>query len=108
MLVSEGRDQGSVVFPEAPFKFFLTADVSVRARRRYEQLVRKGRPADPETVLEDLIARDHQDTTSEVGRLVVPKDAIIVDTTDIHGIDEVTDRMYQILRTRTGAIGAGT
>jgi cytidylate kinase len=58
MLVSEGRDQGSIVFPQAPFKFFLTADVSVRARRRYEQLVRKGRAADPETVLEELIRRD--------------------------------------------------
>lgn len=103
MLVSEGRDQGSVVFPEAPFKFFLTADVSVRARRRYEQLVRKGRPADPETVLEDLIARDHQDTSSEVGRLIVPKDAIVVDTTDINGIDEVTDRMYQLVRSRAGS-----
>ena len=101
MLVAEGRDQGSVVFPDAPFKFFLTADVSVRARRRYEQLVRKGRPADPETVLEDLIARDHQDTSSPIGRLVVPQDAVIVDTTDIHTIEEVTDRMYGIVRNRT-------
>lgn len=97
-LVSEGRDQGSVVFPEAKYKFFLTADVSIRAKRRFEQLVRKGKPADEQVVLQELIQRDHQDTSSEVGRLIVPKDAIVIDTTDIHGIDAVVDRMYRVIQ----------
>jgi cytidylate kinase len=99
-LVSEGRDQGSVVFPEATHKFFLTADVSIRAKRRYEQLVRKGKQADEQVVLQELIQRDHQDTSSEIGRLVVPVDAIIVDTTDIHSIDEVVEKMYRIIQDR--------
>ncbi len=97
-LVSEGRDQGSVVFPEAKYKFFLTADVSIRAKRRYEQMVRKGKPADEQTVLQELIQRDHQDTSSEIGRLIVPVDAVVIDTTDIHGIDAVVERMYGIIQ----------
>ena len=100
-LVSEGRDQGSVVFPDATFKFFLTADVSIRARRRYEQLVRKGKPADEQVVFQDLMRRDHQDTTSEVGRLIVPQDAVLVDTTDIHSIDEVVEQMLHVIQGRT-------
>ena len=103
-LVSEGRDQGSVVFPEAPIKFFLTADVSIRARRRYEQLVRKGKPADEHTVFQDLMRRDHQDTTSEVGRLIVPDDATLVDTTDIHSIEEVVDEMLHLIQKRTAHV----
>lgn len=99
-LVSEGRDQGSVVFPAAPFKFFLTADVSIRARRRYEQLVRKGKPADEHVVFQDLMRRDHQDTTSEVGRLIVPDDATLVDTTDIHSVDEVAEQMLHVIQKR--------
>lgn len=99
-LVSEGRDQGSIVFPNAPFKFFLTADVSIRARRRYEQLVRKNKPADEQVVFQDLMRRDHQDTTSEVGRLIVPDDAVLVDTTDIHSIDEVAEEMLRVIQKR--------
>lgn len=103
-LVSEGRDQGSVVFPHAIFKFFLTADVSIRARRRFEQLVRKGKPADEQVVFQDLIRRDHQDTTSEVGRLIVPDDAVLVDTTDIHSIDEVAEQMLNVIRGRVAHV----
>ena len=96
-LVSEGRDQGSVVFPDAKFKFFLTADVSIRAKRRFDQLVRKGKSADEQLVLQDLIQRDHQDTSSEVGRLIVPVDAHVIDTTDTHSIDEVVESIYRII-----------
>ena len=105
-LVSEGRDQGSVVFPDSKFKFFLTADVSIRARRRFEQLVRKGKPADEQQVFQDLMRRDHQDTTSEVGRLIVPDDAILVDTTDIHSIDEVAEQMLAVIRGSAGGRAA--
>lgn len=103
-LVSEGRDQGSVVFPDAKFKFFLTADVSIRARRRFEQLIRKGKPADEQQVFQDLMRRDHQDTTSEVGRLIVPDDAVLVDTTDIHSIDEVAEHMLNVIRGRVAHV----
>lgn len=97
-LVSEGRDQGSVVFPDAKYKFFLTADVSIRAKRRYEQLLRKGKDVDEQVVLQELIQRDHQDTSSEVGRLIVPPDAHVIDTTDIHSIDEVVEKIYRIIQ----------
>lgn len=98
-LVSEGRDQGSVVFPNAPFKFFLTADVHVRARRRLAQLIKKGKATaeDEERVARELAARDEQDMTSEVGRLVVPHDAQTIDTSDIHGIDAVADVMVRVV-----------
>ena len=99
-LVSEGRDQGSVVFPDARFKFFLTADVRTRARRRLSQLIRKGKATrdDEAMIARDLELRDHQDMTSDVGRLVVPDDAQVVDTTNIHSIDEVADSMLRIIQ----------
>lgn len=96
-LVSEGRDQGSVVFPNAPIKFFLTADVNVRARRRLAQLIRKGKATaeDEAKVARELAQRDFQDMNSEVGRLVVPDDAQLIDTSAIHSIDEVAELMQR-------------
>jgi CMP/dCMP kinase len=101
-LISEGRDQGSIVFRECRHKFFLTALVTVRANRRFVQqwehwrhpdnMHRKKRPEYFE-VLFDLIRRDHQDMTSQFGRLVVPEDAVIVDSSDIDGVDKVVDTM---------------
>lgn len=99
-LVSEGRDQGSVVFPDAPIKFFLTARVDVRATRRFVQAwknweahsSRSTRP-DYMDILGELIRRDHADTTSPFGRLVIPENAIVVDSTDIEGVEKVVDVM---------------
>ena len=104
-LVSEGRDQGSVVFPDAPVKFFLTADVRTRARRRLAQLIRKGKAGrdDEASVTRDLERRDHQDMTSDVGRLIVPDDAQVIDSTHIHTVDEVAEAMLTIIRVRPAA-----
>ncbi|MFT3787752.1 MAG: (d)CMP kinase [Tepidisphaeraceae bacterium] len=106
-IISEGRDQGSVVFEEAPFKFYLTALVTVRATRRFVQNLRDWqladshhRPRRPEYMdtLFDLIKRDHQDSTSKYGRLVVPSDAIIIDSTDIDGVEKVVELMMDTIQ----------
>jgi CMP/dCMP kinase len=97
-LVTEGRDQGSIVFPNAQVKFFLTADVKVRAKRRHKQLVEREIPADFDEVLRELTRRDKQDMTRPVGRLVKPDEAHVIDSSDIHDIDRVVDRIEQIAR----------
>jgi cytidylate kinase len=80
-IVTEGRDQGSVVFPDAELKVYLDADVNERARRRYEQLKNQNQPADYEKILEALKDRDHRDKTRAASPLVVPARAKILDTT---------------------------
>jgi len=97
-LVSEGRDQGSVVFPEAPVRFYLDADVSVRARRRIAQLVRSGEPVNKTEVITGMKERDRIDSTRPDGPLIRPEGAIIVDTTE-QTLDEVVD----LLETRVRA-----
>jgi cytidylate kinase len=87
-LVAEGRDTGSVVFPDAQIKIFLDASVNERAKRRHEELLAKGAPATYDQVLNDVKARDNRDTTRDTSPLVVPEHAIVVDTThlDIAGV----------------------
>lgn len=82
-LVTEGRDQGSVVFPEAPIKFYLDARPEIRARRRADQLRAEGKPADEALLLREIIDRDRSDSTRSDGPLIRPDDAIIVDTSEI-------------------------
>jgi cytidylate kinase len=78
--VTEGRDQGSVVFPDADVKIYLTAPAVVRARRRAAEMAARGEPADVEAIREKLIARDRSDRERTVGPLVRPEGAIEVDT----------------------------
>lgn len=82
-VVLEGRDIGTVVFPDAERKFFLTARPEVRARRRCEELRAKGQPADYDATLRDVIKRDEQDSTRAVAPLVRAADAELVDTSDM-------------------------
>lgn len=96
-LVTEGRDQGTVVFPDAPVKFFLDADVGERARRRAEQLRARGREADEAKIREDLIARDRRDSTRADGPLRRPVDAELIDTTTM-GVEEVVARLDEMVR----------
>jgi CMP/dCMP kinase len=77
--VTEGRDQGTVVFPDADVKFYLVADPNERARRRSDELRRRGEPADDGKVLEAILVRDQRDTGRAVGPLSKPEGAIIVD-----------------------------
>ncbi|MCD4825500.1 MAG: (d)CMP kinase [Phycisphaerae bacterium] len=79
--VTEGRDQGSVVFPDADVKFFLLAAPEARARRRVEQLAEAGETAEYETVLAAIVQRDQRDSQRAVGPLVKPDGAIEIDTT---------------------------
>ncbi|MCK9241026.1 (d)CMP kinase [Desulfocurvus sp.] len=87
-LVAEGRDMGTVVFPEAAHKFFLDAAPEIRARRRCEQLRALGAPADLDAVTAQIRARDHQDRTRAVAPLRPAEDALVIDTgpLDIDGV----------------------
>ena len=93
-VVAEGRDQGTVVFGDADYKFFLTADVAERARRRVTQLAENGHTADIVRIQEDIEMRDLSDKTREVGPLVCADDAIIVDTTNMD-INEVVEYLLE-------------
>lgn len=100
--VSEGRDQGSIVFPQAECKFFLTASPENRARRRQIQLESQGRPTVFDEVLADQNERDRRDQSRPVGRLLKALDAISIATDDLT-IEQVADRLAQITRMRTAA-----
>ena len=79
-LVADGRDMGSVVFPDAQTKVFLTASVEVRAQRRYKQLIEKGIAANITAILLDLRARDERDSQRSVAPLQQNEDAELLET----------------------------
>jgi cytidylate kinase len=93
-LVAEGRDMGSVVFPDALLKVFLTASAEERARRRYKQLIEKGFNATLTTLLQDIRERDARDSERRVAPLQRSVDAQIVDTTEL-SVQEVVARILQ-------------
>jgi cytidylate kinase len=82
-VVAEGRDQGTVVFPDADVKFFLDADAEVRARRRQLELQQRNQVRSYRDVLTEITERDRRDSTREVSPLVAAADAVRVDTTDM-------------------------
>ena len=94
--VLEGRDIGTVVFPNAEFKFFLIADEKARAKRRLGDLKTIGEQSSIEKVMIDLINRDHKDSTRTHSPLKKSDDAIIIDTSDL-GINEVIDKIVNIV-----------
>jgi cytidylate kinase len=94
--VLEGRDTGSVVWPEAEVKFYLDADLDTRAGRRRAELVARGLGADLATVREDIARRDRQDTERALAPLVKPEGAVVVDTTG-QGIAEVVDTLLRVV-----------
>ena len=81
--VTEGRDQGSVVFPEAEFKFYLDATPEMRARRRYDESIAGGQNVEYEGVLQGIIERDARDRTRAAAPLVKPRGAIEIDTSEM-------------------------
>lgn len=89
-VVMDGRDIGTVVFPKAKYKFFLTASSEERAKRRFAELTAKGERTTFEQVLEEMNRRDHNDTTRKVTPLRRADDALEVDTTKM-SIEEVTE-----------------
>jgi cytidylate kinase len=82
-IVMDGRDIGTTVFPDAPVKFFMTADPKIRAERRYKELLPKNPKITLEEVFENLAHRDYQDTTRSESPLIRAEDAIILDNTDL-------------------------
>jgi cytidylate kinase len=80
-LVADGRDMGTVVFPYAPLKFFLTASAQERAQRRYQQLIGKGESVNLPRLLEDIQERDARDRNRAASPLIPAEDAIVIDST---------------------------
>jgi cytidylate kinase len=97
--VLEGRDIGTKVFPETPFKFFLTARPEVRAQRRFSELIAKGVEADYESVLAESLLRDEQDSTRADSPLRFDDTYEVVDTSDLT-IDEVVERIVASVHNR--------
>lgn len=96
-LVTEGRDQGSVVFPEAQVKFYLDAQPQVRAQRRAEQIRQAGRSVDLAALREQIVDRDRRDASRPDGPLICPEDAHRIDTSEM-SLDEVVAVLEQRVR----------
>ena len=101
-VVLEGRDIGSVVFPEAEVKIFLVATAQERGRRRYEELMAKGEDVDLEQTVAEIEERDRLDTGRLHSPLVKPRDAIEIDTTGLT-IDQVQNQILQVVQRRLGS-----
>jgi cytidylate kinase len=86
--IFDGRDMGSYVLPNADHKFYVTADVDVRAKRRYLELKNKGMEVNLKKVKEEMIARDEQDSSRAFAPLVIPQGAFVIDTSNM-SIEEV-------------------
>lgn len=93
-LVADGRDMGTVIFPDAILKIFLTASTEIRAERRYKQLVGKNLPADYESILRDLQERDARDKNRASAPLAMASDALLLET-DARTIEQATDFILQ-------------
>ena len=98
-LVADGRDMGTVVFPDAKLKVYLTATAQERARRRYEQLKSKGYNANLAALLEDIKARDDRDMNRSVAPLKPAEDALVIDSTTL-SIDEVVKKVLEEAKQR--------
>jgi cytidylate kinase len=103
-VVLDGRDIGTVVFPDADVKFFLTAEPEARARRRYEEERVRARDVTFEQTLDDINQRDQRDSTRETSPLAIADDAIVLDSTAL-SIEDVYERMMNAIRERLSATG---
>jgi cytidylate kinase len=105
-MVLEGRDMGTVVFPDAEVKFYLDASAEVRAHRRHREMVEKGESVEWEEVFEDVLKRDANDSNRKLSPLRPTKGAIIIDSTGLT-IKEVTDKMLKMIEERMGFTQTG-
>ena len=96
-IVTEGRDQGTVVFPDADFKFFLTADSAQRAKRRAKELTENGYKVDLNKLQREIENRDRQDSTRKVSPLVPASDAATIDTTALT-LEQVVDKILGLIK----------
>lgn len=95
-IVMEGRDIGSVVLPDTPFKFYVDASLEERAKRRYLQNIKKNLSADMEYIKQDIIRRDKVDSSRDASPLCIPEGAYIIDTSEM-GIEAVAQRIIDII-----------
>lgn len=100
-LVADGRDMGTVIFPDATCKVFLTASAEERARRRHNQLKGKGVSVTFDGLLREILARDARDAQRTVAPLKPADDAVLIDTTGL-SIEEVVERVLALVPTRGG------
>ncbi len=100
-VVAEGRDIGTVIFPDADLKIFLTASVEERARRRHEELAAKGNPATFEQTRDEVIARDKQDEGRAIAPLRRADDAVLVDSSALD-LEQTVARCVELARERIG------
>lgn len=98
-LVTEGRDQGTIVFPTAEFKFYVDASPDERARRRFVQLRNRGEQIDYKEILDQILVRDKRDRERLVGPLEKPKDAIEIDSTHLN-FENVVRHIIGLVETR--------
>ncbi len=96
-VVAEGRDMGTVVFPDAEIKFYLDASLQERAKRRYKELLAKNEKISLKEITEDMIARDRQDIERETAPLTIPENAIVIDSTD-KTIEEIVITMSNVIQ----------
>jgi cytidylate kinase len=98
-IVCEGRDQGTIVFPDAGCKFFLIADARERAHRRYRELLARGEGVTFEAILEAQLGRDQRDLDRAIAPMVAAADALVLDSTALTQA-QVVDRMEEVVRSR--------
>ncbi len=102
-VVLEGRDIGTVVFPDAEVKFYLDAEIEVRGRRRFNELAQKGIKADFKETLEEVMQRDHNDMHRVYSPLKKADDAVLIDST-CRSVEEVVEEMVRIIDERMECI----
>ena len=95
-VVMDGRDIGTVVLPKAQYKFFLTASLEERARRRMLELTAKGQTVDLQTLQAEIAARDKKDSERELAPLVQASDAVLIDTSDLT-FTQVVDKLFELI-----------
>lgn len=100
-LVTEGRDQGSIVFADTPWKFYLDASAACRAQRRCQQLRQQGVEADYDDILTAQQQRDRRDASRPAGPLKIPDDAIVIDTTGM-SVEQVVDTLDRHVKDQQG------
>ena len=93
-IVAEGRDMGSIVFPHADYKFYLSASVEERIKRRYNELLANGAGVEYQAIQKDMIARDNQDSKRKISPLRASADAIIIDSTGLF-VEGVVEKILQ-------------
>ena len=101
-IVAEGRDMGSIVFPNADYKFYLDANAEERIKRRYNELLADGAGVEYQVIQKDMIARDYQDSKRKISPLKASADAIIIDSTGLFAEDVVEKIIQHICAKRGG------